>query len=77
MSSLQCNPISLGSTLCSCLCCYFIVYRQSMVAMSYLPTKPPQLLLLVLCACCAMCSQTITMGSCAYEAIVPKKKEEE
>lgn len=40
------------------------------------PVKSPPLLLLLLCVCCSMLSQTITLGSCAYEAIVPKKKEE-
>jgi len=24
-----------------------------------------------------MCSQTVTMGSCAYRVVVPEKKEEE
>jgi len=44
--------------------------------MSLVPVKTPPLLLLLLCVCCCMSSQTITMGSCAYEAIVPEKKEE-
>ncbi len=70
-----CAPGNLASTLCCCLCCYFLVYKQSMIAMSYLPTKPPHLMLLVLCACCSMLSQTVTMGSCAYNAIVPENKE--
>ena len=48
-----------------------------MVAMSYLPTKPPQLLLLVLCACCCMSSQISTLGNCVYKAVAPEKKEEE
>ncbi len=72
MSSSQCSPISLGSTLCGCLCCFFFVYRP----ISIVPFKSPPLLLLMLCACCCISSQTITMGSCAYEAIVPKKKED-
>ncbi len=72
----NCAPGNLASTLCCCLCCYFLVYKQSMVAMSYLPAKPPHLMLLVLCACCSMSSQTLTMGQCAYNAVVPEKKEE-
>ena len=39
--------------------------------------KSPPLLLLMLCACCAMLSQSITMGSCAYRFVVPEKKEED
>jgi hypothetical protein len=68
----NCAPGNLASTLSCCLCCFFFVYRP----ISLVPVKTPPLLLLLLCVCCCMCSQTITMGSCAYEAIVPEKKEE-
>lgn len=75
MTSFQCKPSSLASTLCSCLCCFFLVYKPARVAIQF--TKTPQVLAALAISCCCMSSQTITVGNCAYEAIVPEKKEED
>ena len=74
MTSFECRPLSLSSTICSCLCCFFVVYKPARVAIQY--TKTPQVILALCLACCCMSSQMSTLGSCAYEAIVPEKKEE-
>ena len=73
MTSFECHPLSLSSTICSCLCCFFIVYKPARVAIQY--TKTPQVILALCLACCCMSSQTATLGSCAYNAVVPKKDE--
>ena len=74
MTSFECHPLSLSSTICSCLCCFFIVYKPARVAIQY--TKTPQVILALCLACCCMSSQTATLGSCAYNAVVPEKKDE-
>ena len=74
MTSFECHPLSLSSTICSCLCCFFIVYKPARVAIQY--TKSPQVILALCLACCCMSSQTATLGSCAYNAVVPEKKDE-
>ena len=74
MTSFECQPLSLSSTICSCLCCFFVVYKPARVAIQY--TKTPQVILALCLACCCMSSQTATLGSCAYNAVVPEKKEE-
>ncbi len=73
MTSFECQPLSLSSTICSCLCCFFVVYKPARVAIQY--TKTPQVILALCLACCCMSSQTATLGSCAYNAVVPEKKE--
>ena len=35
MTSFECQPLSLSSTICSCLCCFFVVYKPARVAMQY------------------------------------------
>ena len=72
----NCAPGNLASTLSCCLFCFFLVYRPSSTMLKMLPTKPPHLVLACLLACCCMSSQTATLGSCAYNAVVPEKKEE-
>ena len=43
MTSFECQPLSLSSTICSCLCCFFVVYKPARVAMQY--AKSPQVIL--------------------------------
>ena len=74
MTSFECRPLSLSSTICSCLCCFFVVYKPARVAMQY--TKSPQVILALCLACCCMSSSVAQMGGCVYEAVVPEKKEE-
>ena len=74
MTSFECRPSSLTSTICSCLCCFFVVYKPARVAMQY--TKTPQVILALCLACCCMSSQMSTLGNCVYEAVAPEKKEE-
>ena len=73
MTSLQCKPLSLASTICCCLICFYMVYKPARVTIQF--TKTPQIVAALCLACCCMSSQTITVGNCAYEAIVPEKKD--
>jgi len=50
-----------------------MVYKPARVAIQF--TKTPQIVAALCLACCCMSSQTITVGNCAYEAIVPEKKD--
>ena len=74
---MSCSLVQLSSTIGCCLFCFFLVYRPSSTMLKLIPgPKPPHLLLACLLACCCMSSQTATLGSCAYNAVVPEKKEE-
>ena len=73
---MSCSLVQLSSTIGCCLFCFFLVYRPSSTMLKMLPTKPPHLVLVCLLACCCMSSQTATLGSCAYNAVVPEKKDE-
>ena len=72
MTSFECRPLSLSSTICSCLSCFFVVYKPARVAMQY--TKSPQVILALCLACCCMSSSVAQMGGCVYVAVVPEKK---
>jgi len=50
------------------------IYKPASIAITY--SKSPQIIGALCLACCCMSSQTATVGQCAYEAVVPKKKEE-
>ena len=74
MASFQCQPGSLASTVCCCLCCFMFIYKPASIAITY--SKSPQIIGALCLACCCMSSQTATLGSCAYNAVVPEKKDE-
>ena len=72
---MSCSLVQLSSTIGCCLFCFFLVYRPSSTMLKMIPgPKPPHLVLACLLACCGMSSQTATLGSCAYNAVVPEKK---
>ncbi len=75
--SSNCSPGQLASTITCCLFCFFFIYRPSSNMLKMLPTKPPHLLGACLLACCCMSSQTLSLGSCAYNLVAGEKYEEE